>query len=452
MKIVIIGDGKIGHTLCEELEKEGHDIVMIDRDENALNELTDKLDVLCVCGNGALKDVQLEAGVDSCDLLIACTSTDELNMLCCLLAKKLGAKKTIARVRTPEYDAQLGAIKDDLGLSMALNPELAAAREISRILVFPAATKIELFAKGRVELVEARVSNEGTIEGLTLFNICRSYKLKILVCAVWRGEEVFIPSGDFELKAGDRIYLTAPHEELEKFFRVIGTEKRKVKNVLIIGGGKVSFYISKLLEKTGINIKIIEKNYEKCVELSELLPEVTVIHGDGTNHELLIDEGIYNADALAALTGIDEENMIISMYAQGIGVQKVITKINRDTYTEMADKMGLDSIICPKNISADNVVGFVRAMQNSMESNKVETLYRLIGDKVVALEFTVNENASYVDIPLKELKTKKDVIIACIVRQRKNIIPNGESQIKMGDSVIIVTKDRKISDLSEILE
>lgn len=452
MKIVILGDGKIGRTLCEQLEKEGHDIVMIDRNEDSLNELTNKLDVLCICGNGALKDVQLEAGVDSCDLFIACTSTDELNMLCCLLAKKLGAKKTIARVRTPEYDAQLTTIKDELGLSMALNPELAAAREISRILVFPAATKIELFAKGRVELVEARVSPNGKMDGLTLFDIYKNYKLKILVCAISRSDEVFIPSGDFKLKAGDRLYITAPHEELENFFRIMGNEKRKVKNVLLIGGGKVSVYIAKLLEKTGMKIKIIEKSYEKCVELSELLPEATVIHGDGTNHELLTDEGIHHADALAALTGIDEENMIISMYAQGLEVQKVITKINRDSYVQMADKMGLESIICPKNLSADNVIGFVRATQNSMEKNKVETLYRLIGDRVVALEFTVNENAPFVDVPLKELKTKNDVLIACIVRQRKNIIPNGESCIKMGDSVIIVTKDKKISDLSDILE
>ena len=452
MKIVILGDGKIGHTLCEQLEKEDHDIVMIDNDEKALNELTDKLDVLCINGNGALKEVQLEAGVDKCDLFIACTSTDELNMICCLLAKKLGAKRTIARVRTPEYDAQLGVIKEELGLSMGLNPELAAAREISRILVFPAATKIEVFAKGRVELAEARILKEGTMEGLTLFDICRSYKVKILVCAVQRGEEVFIPSGDFELKAGDRIYLTAPHEEIEKFFKIIGYEKRKVKNVMLIGGGKISFYLAKILEKTGMNIKIIENDYKKCIELSDLLPEATVIHGDGTEHELLIDEGIEHTDAIAVLTGIDEENIIVSMYAQSCGVKKVITKINRDSYVEMADKMELDSIISPKNIIANNVVGFVRAIQNSIDRNKVETLYRLIGDKVVALEFIVNEKAKYVDIPLKNLKTKKDVLIACIVRQRKTIIPDGNTQIKMGDNVIIVTKNVKFSDLSEMLE
>lgn len=452
MKIVILGDGKIGHTLCEQLEKEGHDIVMIDNNKKALSDRTDKLDVLCICGNGVLRDVQLEAGVDKCDLFIACASTDELNMLCCLLAKKLGAKRTIARVRNPEYDAQLGVIKDELGLSMSLNPELAAAREISRILVFPAATKIEVFAKGRVELVEARIFKEGIMEGLTLFDICKSYKIKILVCAVQRGNDVFIPSGDFELKAGDRIYITAPHEELEKFFRIIGYEKRKVKNVMLIGGGKVSYYVANLLEKTGMNIKIIENNYRKCVELSEVLPEATVIHGDGTEHELLIDEGIYHTDAIAVLTGIDEENIIVSMYAQGCGVGKVITKINRDSYVEMADKMGLDSIISPKNIITDNVVGFVRATQNSMDRNKVETLYRLIGNNIFALEFTVNEKARYVDVPLKDLKTKQDVLIACIVRQRKNIIPDGNTQIKMGDSVIIVTKNKKFSDLSEMLE
>lgn len=452
MKIVILGDGKIGHTLCKQLEAEGHDIVMIDNDEKALNELSNELDVLCICGNGALKDVQLEAGVDKCNLFIACASSDELNMLCCLLAKKLGAKRTIARVRNPEYDAQLEVIKDELGLSMSLNPELVAAREISRMLVFPAATKIEVFAKGRVELVEARILKEGTMEGLALFDICRSYKIKILVCAVQRGEEVFIPSGDFELKAGDRIYLTATHAELEKFFKIIGHTNKKIKNVLLIGGGKVSYYIAKLLEKTGMNIKIIESDYEKCIELNELLPDITVIHGDGTEHELLIDEGIYHTDAMAVLTGIDEENIIVSMYAQGCGVEKIITKISRDSYAEMADKMGLDGIITPKNIIADNVVGFVRATQNSKDMNKVETLYRLIGDKIIALEFTVNEKARYADIPLKNLKIKKDVLIACIVRQRKTIIPDGNTEIKTGDSVIIVTKNKKFSDLSEMLE
>ena len=452
MKIVIIGDGKIGNTLCEQLENEGHDIVVIDNDETALRELSDSKDVLCVCGNGALKDIQLEAGADKCDLLIACTPKDELNMLCCLLAKKLGAKKTIARVRNPEYDMQLNVIKDELGLSMGLNPELEAAREISRILVFPAATKVEVFAKGRVELAEARITEKGAMEGLTLFDIYRSFKVKILVCAVQRGNEVFIPTGDFVLKAGDRIHLTAPHEEIEKFFKIIGNEKRKIKNVMIIGGGKISYYLAKLLEKTGMNIKIIESNYKKCIELNELLPDATVIHGDGTEHELLIDEGIEHTDAVAVLTGIDEENIIVSMYAQGCGVSKVITKISRDSYVEMADKVGLDSIIIPKNIVANNVVGYVRAMENSMHENKVETLYRLIGNKVVALEFTVNEKDNYIGVPLKNLKTKKDAIIACIVRQRKTIIPDGNTEIKMGDSVIIVTTDVKFSDLSDMLE
>ena len=424
---------------------------MIDNDERAVKELSDSKDVLCIHGNGVLHSVQIEAGVDKCDLFISCTSKDELNMLCCLLAKKLGAKRTIARVRTPEYDTQLGYIKEELGLSMCLNPELAAAREISRILIFPAAAKIEVFAKGRVELAEARISEKGEMEGLTLSDIYRSYKVKILVCAVQRGSEVIIPTGDFQLKAGDRIHLTAPHEEIEKFFKIIGYEKRKVKNVIVIGGGKISYYLAKILEKTGMNIKIIESNYEKCTVLSELLPKVTIINGDGTEHGLLKDEGIEYADALLALTGIDEENIIVSMYAQSCGVPKVITKISRDTYVEMADKMDLDSIITPKNIVSNNVVGYVRAMQNSIGKNKVETLYRLIGNRILALEFSVNEKAKYVDVPLKNLKTKNDVLIACIVRQRKTIIPDGNTEIKMGDTVIIVTKNVKFSDLSDMM-
>lgn len=451
MKIVIVGDGKIGGTLCEQLENEGHDITMIDNDERAVKELSEAKDVLCIQGNGALYSVQLEAGVDKCDLFICCTSKDELNMLCCLLAKKLGAKRTIARVRNPEFDAQLGYVKEELGLSMGLNPELAAAREISRLLIFPAATKLEVFAKGRVELAEARISEKGELEGLSLSDIYRSYKTKILVCAVQRGNEIIIPTGDFQLKAGDRIHLTAPHEEIEKFFRIIGCEKRKIKNVLVLGGGKISFYLARLLEKTGMNIKIIESDYKKCVELNELLPEATVIHGDGTDHELLIDEGIEFADAFLALTGIDEENIIVSMYAQSCGVKKVITKVSRDSYVEMADRIDLDSVITPKNIVSNNVAAFVRAIQNSIDRNKVETIYRLLGNRVLALEFIVNEKAKYVDVPLKDLKTKSDALIACIVRKRKTIIPDGNTEIKMGDTVIIVTKNMRFSDLSDML-
>ncbi len=451
MNIVIIGDGKVGTTLSRQLQYEGHSIVVIDNDQNALKNSINSQDIMCVAGNGATIDVQLEAGVNKADLVIACTSQDELNMLCCLIAKKLGANKTIARVRTPEYFAQLGAIKDELGLSMAINPELAAATEMSRVFLFPAATKVELFAKGRVELVEFKLADNSILDYVSLSDLYKKYKIKILVCAVERGSDVFIPNGDFVLRSGDRLSITGLHSEIEKFFKSIGQVVNKVKDVLIVGGGRIGYYLAKQLQTLDMNVKIIEQDIETCKRLSEALPKVTIIHGNGNDHGVLKEEGIESADGFAALTGIDEENIIMSMIAASNNVTKVVTKVNLSTYAEMAEKLGLESIIAPKNVVANNIISYVRAMQNSYESN-VETLYKLIDNRVEAVEFVVKQNGKCTGIPLKNLKTKKNMLIACIVRNRKVIFPDGNECILAGDSVILVTTNQRFNDIEDILE
>ncbi len=451
MNIVIIGDGKVGSTLSSQLQREGHDIVVIDNNQNALKNLINTQDVMCVEGNGALYEVQEEAGVPHADLVIACTSMDELNMLCCLLAKKLGAKKTIARVRDPQYFKQLNIMKEELGLSMGINPELAAATEISRIMLFPSATKIELFAKGKVELVEFKLAEKSMLDGMSLSEVYKKYKVKVLVCAVQREGELYIPDGDFRLRSGDKINLTASHENIEKFFKTLGILKDQSKTAIIVGGGKISYYLTIALQKIGVKVKIIEKDYERCMELSDLLPKASIIHGDGTDQDLLKEEGLEQVDAFASLTGIDEENIIMAMFASNLQVPKAVAKINRDSYMDMADMLGLESFVSPKNITANHIVSYVRAMQNSLGSN-IETLYRLVDNQVEALEFIAREDGPYIGVPLKDLKLKKNLLIASIVRRRVPIIPGGDDKIEIGDSVIVVCRNQQFKDLKEILQ
>ena len=450
MKIVIIGAGKVGRTLSEHLSAEGHDVIAVDNDPAPLNNSLNNLDIMCIQGNGATYEAQKEAGVDKADLVIATTPTDEVNMLCCLLAKKLGAGRCIARVRNPEYFLQLEYVKEELGLSMAVNPELAAAMEMARIFILPAATQAELFANGRVELLEYKITQDTPIANTSLADIYHKYRLNVLICAVQRGDQVFIPDGSFVLRPGDKINLTSNHEEAERFFKKAGVLNEKIKSVMIVGGGRIGYYLAKQLVALHMDVKIIESDYKRCVTLSELLSDVSVIHADGTDHVALKEEGIERVDAFAALTGIDEENMIMAMYAKTKQVYKVVAKINRGSYVNIADYIGLDSIVSPKLLAADNIISYVRAMKNSEGSNNVETLCRVVNDRVEALEFIVRENAPYLDIPLKDLKTKKDVLLACIVRRRKTIIPRGTDCIKLGDSVVVVTTIKNLHDLKEI--
>ena len=451
MKIVIIGDGKVGHKLTTQLSEEDYDITLIDQNAGKLKAALNNLDIFCINGNGADAEVLKQADVPHADIVIACTSTDEMNMISCLLAKRLGAKHTIARVRNPLYYRQMELLKEDLHLSMAVNPELAAANEISRMLLFPEANKVESFMKGRVELVEFPISETSPIVGLSLAEINKKYEFQILVCAIKRGEQVYIPDGNFVIEKGDRMHVVASHQNLKSFFRALGHKEEKVKKVMICGGGHVCFYLAMQLLQVGMQVKIIEQNMKRCEELCELLPKATVIHGDAANHDLLMEEGIHEADALIALTGMDEENIIMALFAKLQGVNKIVAKVNEDSRAQMVEGLGIDSIVSAKSATADAIMSYVRARNESASNVNVESLYQLLGGKVEALEFIIKCECSFTNVPLRELRTKKNNLIACIGRKRRIIIPNGEDHLEVGDSVVVVTMDH-IDKFSDILE
>ena len=451
MKIVIVGDGKVGQALTGRLAEEGHDLVVIDSSPEALRTSVEVHDVMGISGNGASYAVQKEAGVEDADLLIAATSGDELNLLCCLVAKKLGARHTIARVRNPDYADQLVMMREDLGLSMTVNPEMAAATEIARMLRFPSALKLDSFARGMVELVEIKVKEGSPLLGQALYTLSSHLGIRILICAVRRGEEVYIPTGSFVLQQGDKISITATPSEMDSLFRKLGIYRHKIHRVMVVGGGRIAYYLAKQLLKLGMSVKIIEKDAARCEQLSEALPKAQVILGDGSDRELLEEEDIDNMDALVAVTGMDEENIIISMYAGTLELGKVVTKINRMSFQEILDSAGIESVISPKGITVNQIVRYVRAMQNSQGSN-VETLHRIVGGRVEALEFNVTADPEVTGIPLKDLRTRQNLLIAGILRGRTIIYPGGNDTIEPGDSVIVVTTGHQLKDLRDILE
>lgn len=452
MKIIIVGCGKVGTTLAEHLYAEGHDVTIIDKHNEKLSRIADRIDVMGMEGNGASIITQREAGVDGSDLLIATTSSDELNLLCCLIAKKAGAHHTIARIRDPEYFSEMRYIREELNLSMVINPEQAAASEIARLIKFPSAVKIDTFARGRLELIKLAIPEGSSLDGLELTQIEPQLHCKVLVCLVERDEEVLIPHGDFKLRAGDKISFIASHAVALSVMKAAGTKVTgNIKSLMLIGGGKVSYYVAKKLEDTNISVKIIERDFDRCNELSEVLPKAVIINGDGTDKSLLEEEGIGEVDCVATFTGIDEENILLSLYAGSKTKAKLITKINRITFEDVIHNMNLGSIINPTGITSDNIVAYVRAMNNSKGSN-VETLYKIAGGRAEALEFRVNkDSASIVGKPLMELKLKPNLIIAAINRMGRAITPNGQSTIEMGDTVIVVSTEMGLNDLEDIL-
>lgn len=450
MKIVIIGAGKIGATLADQLAREGHEITVVDGNADALDAVN-TLDVMTVEGNGIALETQKEAGIPQADLAIAVMSTDEENLLACLIAKKLGVGNTIARVRNPEYSAGLRLVKDELGLSMVLNPELASAFEIARILRAPSAIKIDTFSKGRVELHKVRLPETSPLAGMTLLELGKM-QTGVLICVVERGErEVYIPSGNFMLQAGDRISFVARPKTAAKFFRKLGIQADPVKRVMLLGGGRISYYLAKLMLEFGANVKIIEANAERCAYLSEVLPDASVIHGDATNERLLDEEGIAKMDAVASLTGIDEENVLMSLYARSITKAKIVTKINRTTFSHIIKQMDLGSVFHPRYIAADHIVRYVRAMQNSLGSN-VETLYKLVGNRVEALEFRATAKSAVCGKPLMELALQPNLLICAINRSGRILTPGGRDTIEPGDTVVVVTTATGLNDLDDILD
>jgi trk system potassium uptake protein TrkA len=451
MKIIIVGCGKVGSTLAEQLDHEGHDISVIDHKSSAINNITDSLDVMGIVGNGASYHIQNEAGIETADLLIAVTGSDELNLLCCLIAKKVGACHTIARVRNPQYNQEIDFIKEGMGLSMIINPELETATDISRLIRLPSAIKIDTFSKGKVELLKFQVPEASILNHMKIKSIPAQLRCKVLVCAVERGEEIFIPSGNFELLQGDKISIIATPKNASDFFDKAGLTIRPIKNVMLIGGGNISVYLANKFLGMGITVKIIEQSRERCEELSDMLSDALIINANASDNNVLLEEGIEEMDAFVSLTNIDEENILLSLYAQKKSKAKVFTKITRLTYDEIIEEMPLGIIVKPKLITADRIVQHVRAMQNPKGSN-VETLYKIVSNKVEALEFRVKSNSELVGIPLEKLKTKDNLLVSCINRKDKIIIPSGQDTIQVGDTVIIVTTNPGLNDLNDILE
>lgn len=453
MKIVVVGIGKVGHALAEHLAEEGHDITVIDQRPDIVSHTCDVLDVIGAVGNGASYHVQKEAGVQNADLLIAASDSDEVNLLCCLVAKKLGVSNTIARVRNPEYENQLGLMMNELGISLAINPERETAREISRVLRFPIATKVETFAKGRVELVEYRIPPKSPLAGLRLSDIGHTIRARVLVCAVQRGEEVLIPDGNFILLEGDRINITAPIAQMEDFFRQLGAYRDRAHNVMIIGAGKISYYLTDLLRKMSIKVKVLDRDKTRCEAFSHSFPDVLVIEGDATDHELLSEEGLDNCDAFVALTGLDELNIMLSMYAGVHAVGRSIAKVNRNSFAEIVSKTGIvESIISASGVTVNRIVQYVRALVNSSGSN-VQALHRMVDNRVEALEFIVGAGSRVIGVPLKELSTKSELLIACIHRAGSAaILPSGQDVLREGDSVVIVTTRTGLNDINDILK
>ena len=452
MKIIIVGCGKVGEKLLEKLshEKE-HDITVIDLKADRVNDVVNEYDAMGVIGNGFDVDTLLSADVENCDILIAVTGSDEVNLMTCLLAKKKGNCQTIARVRQPEYHKSIKIVKEDLGLTLIVNPEFAAASEIARALRFPSAIQIDTFAKGRVEILKFKVPKESVINGLKVYEISTKLNSDILVCGVERGEEVFIPSGNFVIKEKDLVSIIAAPTKATPFFKTIGIKINKVKDTIIIGGGATAYYLSRLLIRTGIDVKIIEQKPERCEHLAEELPKATVICGDATDNKLLLEEGIERAESVVTLTNIDEENIMLSLFAKTLTQGKIVTKINRVSYDEVINNMDLDTIIYPKEITAENILRFVRAKKNTF-GNNVETLHYILDGKAEALEFNIMEDSPVCNKPIEKLNLKKNILIACINRDGQIIHPRGYDVIKANDTVVIVTTHRGFKDISDILE
>lgn len=452
MRILVVGDGKVGHTLAENLTQEEHDVVVIDRNEEVLQHCEDTLDVLCVRGNGANAKTLLDAGVEKADIVIAATASDETNMLCCLIAKRLGAKYAIARIRDPEYNESLTLLQRELGIDMAINPERATALEISRLLRFPFASNIESFAKGHVEMVEFRAQEKDAIIGIPLkdLNTRLNGIPRVLYAAIEREGNVIIPNGDTIIRAGDRVHVASDMVTITNYFRYMGKNARRVKDVMLLGGGRISYYLAKMIVPMGIHVSLIEINGEKAVNLSEALPHVNVILGDGTDQELLEQEGLREMDAFVALCDRDEENLMTGLFAAKQGVQKVIVKNNRVSYSDIISAMGLDSIVSPKSITCANILRYVRARVNG-QGTSVEKLYRLVNGKAEALEFIARGTDPYIGIPLKDLAMRRNTLVAVIVRGGKIIVPFGSDHIEDGDRVVIMACESGISDLNEVI-
>lgn len=453
MDIIIVGCGKVGSSLAATLSATEHNVTVIDIKENKINEIINDYDVMGIVGSCLHTSVLEEANVDKTNIFIAVTDSDEVNILSCLIARKMKARHCVARVRNPEFSDQLVFMREELGISMMINPDSTAANEIAKMLRYPSAIKIESFAGGSVDLAEIRITEGSDLNNTALFELNRKTKLNILICAVQRGEELIIPRGDFVLRTGDRIHITASHSEMVKFFKSISAayREKRVKSAVIIGGGRTAYYLAQELIEMGSKVKIIDIDEKRCNALSEKLDKVDVICADGTDHDVLEEERVYDADAVVTLTGIDEENILVSLLAEKNGVKKVVSKVDRVSLLQLSGSFGLDCLVSPKAITMDQILQYVRGKQNSRGSGIV-TLYRLVNDQLEAIEFIVRKQENYINVPLKDLSLRKDLLIASIVRGKELIVPRGDDSLQINDSVIVVTTNRGLSDLNDIFE
>ena len=443
MKIIIAGGGKVGQTLARQLAAEGHDLTLIDQSQRILETFVERYDAMTVAGNCASKDVLLSAGVKEAELLIAATNADEVNLLCCMTGHGLNPKlHTIARIRTPEYAEQIMTMHHIFPLSMTVNPEKQAAMEIEHLLRFPGFLRRESFAKGRAQIVELRVEEDSKLCNIALKELSSVVKCRVLVCAVLRAGTAVAPRGNFVLQEGDRIFVTAPTGNLSLLMKNLGIVTRKVKNVLLCGGGRVSYYLAGLLEKDKMSVTLLEKNYDRCVELAQLLPDVSVVHGDCSSQAMLDSQGISQCDAVVTLTGLDETNMVVSLYAGSRGVGQIITKLSRDENSSLADSMALGSTVCPKELCCNNIVRYVRAMQN--QTGAAVSVHAIADGQVEAVEFLVDDATLHCGEPLKQMKLKPNVLMASITHGADTIIPGGDSVFVKGDTVVVVTSGRGV--------
>lgn len=451
MHVIIVGCGKVGNSLAYHLTKEACDVTVIDTNLKLIEKFTQTHDIIGIHGNGTSRDTLIQADIANADMLIAVTQSDEINTLCCVMGKALGAKNTVARIRKPEYSNQTIFMNKSLAIDVILNPDQEAAHYISKMIKYPSAIQVESFVKGKVSLIEFEIGTDNPLVGQKLADISKNLHIDILICCVIREDEVHIPKGDFVLQEKDRIHVTASSGELANFFKNICSASIKIKDVMIVGGGSITYYVAKNLEDMRMNVRVIEINAERAHELSKLIPYSTVIHGDGTDPELLDEENLDNMDACISLTGIDEENIIISLYANSKNVDKVITKINRLGFVKIITNAGIGSIITPKEIMVNRIVRYVRAIINSQGSN-VQTLYKLVDNRVEALEFKVAEDAEFVNIPIKDMSLKPNIVLAYIIRNSKIIFPRGNDFLLPDDNVIVVTTTKYLADLKDIFE
>lgn len=450
LKIIIVGCGKVGANLVDQLSKEGHDITVIDKKAEKIQDITNIYDVMGLVGNGASYSTQMEAGIEETDLIIAVTDSDELNLLCCTVAKRVGKCAAIARVRTPDYSEETGYLREQLGLALIINPELEAAREVARILYLPTALEVNSFAHGQAELVKFKVPEGNLLNGLSLAYLGKNITNDILICAVERNGEVYMPNGDFVLQSGDVVSFVSERHIARDFLKQIGLATRQVKDTMIIGASKAAYYLAKELLNMGISVKIIEKEKENCESLSVKLPKAIIINGDGTEPDILKEEGIETVQSFIPLTGIDEENIMLTLYAKQVSKAKVVTKINRVNYKQVINNLDLGSLVYPKYITSEAIIAYVRAKKNSMGSN-IETLYHMFDSRVEAIEFIVEENSKVSGVPIKDLKLKKDVLISFINHNGHIIIPTGNDEIEDGDTVMIVTKNTGFTGIDDIV-